>query len=115
MSENKIETEEKKLTDYSVIKTGGKQYVATPGIKLRIEKLTGEHKEGDTISFDEVLMTAKGGAYTIGAPFVAGAKVAAKIVSITRDAKLIVLKYKAKSRYHKKNGHKQPKFIVEIL
>ena len=109
------EKAEEKLTDYSVIKTGGKQYVATKGIKLRIEKLIGEHKEGDTISFDEVLLTCVGGKYTIGAPFVSGAKVSAKIIDITRDPKLIVLRYRAKSRYHKKNGHKQPKFIVEIL
>ena len=115
MSENKIETEEKKISDYSVIKTGGKQYLAMPGVKLRIEKLEGDHKEGDVVDFDEVLMTAKGGKYTIGAPFLEGVKVSAKIIEVTRDPKLIVLKYKAKSRYHKKNGHKQPKLIVEII
>lgn len=99
---------------YSIIKTGGKQYVAEKGAKLRIEKLPGDLKEGDTVTFDEVLMTAEAGKFSIGAPLVSGAKVSGKILEITRDPKLVVLRYRAKSRYHKKNGHKQPKFVVEI-
>ncbi len=109
------EMSEKKLDSYSIIKTGGKQHIAEKGTKLRIEKLEGDHKEGDVITFDEVLMTADAGVYSIGSPFIAGAKVSAKIVEITRDPKLIVLRYRAKSRYHKKNGHRQPKFVVEII
>lgn len=100
---------------FSVIKTGGKQYIVRTGDKLRIEKLEGEHKVGDTISFDEVLLTSVDGKVTIGAPFVAKASVSAKISEITRDPTILVVKYRAKSRYHKKNGHRQPKFIVEII
>jgi large subunit ribosomal protein L21 len=100
---------------FSVIKTGGKQYIAVSGQKLRIEKLEGEHKAGDTISFDEVLMTSVAGKVEIGTPMIAKASVKAKIVEITRDPTILVVKYRAKSRYHKKNGHRQPKFIVEII
>ena len=103
------------MTEFAVIQTGGKQYIAEKGQKLRIEKLGGDHKEGDTVTFDEVLMTSEAGKFTIGAPLITGAKVSAKIVEVTRDPKLIVTKYRAKSRYHKKNGHKQPKLIVEII
>ena len=101
--------------NFSVIRTGGKQYIAKSGVKLRIEKIIGEHKEGDTITFDEVLMTFNAGKYEVGTPNIQGAKIEAKLISITRDPKLIVTKYRAKSRYHKKNGHKQPKFVVEIV
>jgi large subunit ribosomal protein L21 len=100
---------------FSVIKTGGKQYIVRAGQKLRIEKLEGEHKVGDTISFDEVLMTSVDGKVTIGTPFVAKASVKATISEITRDPTILVVKYRAKSRYHKKNGHRQPKFIVDII
>ncbi len=100
---------------FSVIKTGGKQYIVRTGDKLRIEKLEGEHKVGDTISFDEVLLTSVDGKVTIGAPFLEKESVSAKISEITRDPTILVVKYRAKSRYHKKNGHRQPKFIVEII
>jgi large subunit ribosomal protein L21 len=103
------------MNSYNIIKTGGKQYVAISGQKLRIEKLAGEHKVGDTVTFDEVLMTANSGKYNIGTPNVSGAKVNAKIVEITADPKVLVVKYRAKSRYYKKNGHKQPKFVVEVI
>ena len=100
---------------FSVIKTGGKQYIVRAGQKLRIEKLEGEHKVGDTISFDEVLMTSDNGKVEIGTPFVAKASVKATIAEITRDPTILVVRYRAKSRYHKKNGHRQPKFVVDII
>ena len=101
--------------NYSVIKTGGKQYVAQSGKKLKIEKITGDFKIGDKVTFDEVLFVCKDDKHTIGAPTVSGAKVEAKIVDITRDTKIRVVKYKAKSRYHKVYGHRQPRFVVEIM
>jgi large subunit ribosomal protein L21 len=103
------------LIKFHVIRTGSKQYIAQSGQKLRIEILPGEYKVGDEIVFEDVLMSVDGSKVEVGTPNIAGAKVKAKLVEITRDAKLVVLKYKAKSRYHKKNGHKQPKFVVEIL
>ncbi len=101
--------------NFKVFKTGGKQYIATPGLKIRIEKIIGEYKEGDTITFDEVLMSSEGGKVEVGMPTIAGANVMAKLLEIGRDEKKLVVKYKAKSRYYKKNGHRQPRFIVEII
>jgi large subunit ribosomal protein L21 len=104
-----------KSLNWNVIKTGGKQYIAKTGDKLRIEILKGEYKVGDEIVFDEVLMSSKDGKIEVGSPVLSGAKVKSKLTAITRDAKKLVVKYRAKSRYHKKNGHKQPIFEVEIL
>ncbi len=104
---------------YAVIKTGGKQYVVAPGDLITIEKLgsrslTQELKRGDALTFDEVLLTADGGKSTIGAPMISGAKVSATVHSIGRAPKVEVVKYKAKSRYLKRNGHRQP-FIKVVI
>ncbi len=100
--------------EFAVIQTGGKQYKVTEGALLSIEKLAGEHKEGDKISFDKVLLVDDGKNTTIGTPFVNGAKVGAEILEIGRGRKIIVMKYKQKSRYLKRNGHRQPFFRVKI-
>lgn len=101
--------------NYAVISTGGKQYRVKAGDKLRVEKLPGEHKEGDTLTFGNVLMKDNGGTeVAFGAPFIKDAAVTAKITKIGRLPKVTVIKYKQKSRYFKKNGHRQPYFEVEI-
>ncbi len=100
--------------DFKVIKTGGKQYIAKSGRDLRIEKLGDGMNVGDKISFDEVLLENVGGKVTVGMPMIAGAKVMATIKEITRDATIHVIKYMPKSRYYKKNGHRQPKMVVTI-
>ncbi len=100
---------------FSVIQTGGKQYVVEAGSTLKIEKLPGEHKVGDTIAFGEVLVSDNGkDATTIGAPFISGAKVEAEITKIDRAKKVTVIRYKAKSNHFKKRGHRQPYFEVKI-
>jgi large subunit ribosomal protein L21 len=96
----------------AVIKTGGKQYIVAPGQKIKIEKI--DKKEGSEITFDEVLLLEKGKKVEIGTPFVKGAKVIGKIISHGKAKKLIVFKYKAKTRYKKKRGHRQPFTEVEI-
>jgi len=97
----------------AVIKTGGKQYIVTPGQKLKIEKLEGE--AGTAVNFDEVLLVEKDDKKVeIGQPTVKGAKVAAKIVEQTKGPKVIAYKYKAKKRYHLKKGHRQQLTEVEI-
>jgi large subunit ribosomal protein L21 len=97
----------------AVIQTGGKQYVVAKGMKLRVEKLPG--KEGETIAFSEVLLTSDDkGKVAIGNPFVAGAKVHAKIVSQGRADKVSVVKYKNKIRYSRRVGHRQPFTQLEI-
>ncbi len=104
--------------DLAVIKTGGKQYVVSPGTIVTIEKLgrrsaTQELKKGDSVTFEEVLMKDNG-KLTVGAPLISGAKVTATVQSVGRAKKVEVVKYKAKSNYFKRRGHKQPEIKVKI-
>ena len=98
----------------SIVETGGKQYVVAEGSKIKIESMSGGFKEGDTITFDKVLLSQSGNDTTVGTPYISGAKVSAEIVKIGRAPKVIVIKYKAKSRYFKKRGHRQPFFEVKV-
>ena len=102
------------MNNFSVIQTGGKQYKVAKGDILKIEKLSGDHKEGDKVIFDQVLLTDDGKATKVGTPLVSGAKVEATIKEIGRDKKISVIRFRAKSRYHKKRGHRQPFYKVEI-
>lgn len=98
----------------AVIKTGGKQYIVTPGQKLKVEKLEGE--AGTEIKFPEILLIETDAKKVeIGQPVVANATVSAKIVSQTKGPKVIAYKYKAKKRYHLKKGHRQQLTEVEII
>ncbi len=99
---------------FAVIATGGKQYMVREGDSLKIEKLVGEHKEGDTVVFDSVLLSGTGAEVTLGKPFIKGASVTATLTSISRYKTVDVIKYKQKSRYFKKYGHRQPYFQVKI-
>jgi len=99
---------------FAVIATGGKQYRVSKGDVISIEKIKGDAKAGDAITFDSVLLTDNGTETVVGAPTVAGVKVSGKITEIGRGKKISVIKYKAKSRYFKHRGHRQPFFKVEI-
>ena len=101
-----------KMTQLAVIKTGGKQYLVLPGQKIKIEKLN--KKEGEEIIFDEVLLVEKNKKVEIGTPLVKGAKVIGKVISQGKGKKVIVFKYKPKTRYKKKRGHRQSYTEVEI-
>ena len=97
----------------AVIKTGGKQYIVTPGQKLKIEKLEGE--AGTAFNFPEVLLVETDDKKVeIGEPTLKNATVSAKIVEQTKGPKVIAYKYKAKKRYHCKKGHRQQLTEVEI-
>ncbi len=89
---------------YAIIATGGKQYKVSEGDVIRVEKLDVE--AGQTYEFDQVL-AVNDGELTIGCPTVAGAKVTATVQGQGRGKKVIVYKYKRKTGYHKKNGHRQ--------
>ncbi|MFA7310001.1 MAG: 50S ribosomal protein L21 [Candidatus Paceibacterota bacterium] len=102
------------MAKIAIIETGGKQYVVTQDSVLDVEILKGAEKAGDKITFDKVLLTDDGSATKIGAPYLAGAKVSAELVENKRAAKVIVLRYRQKSRYAKKNGHRQPFAKVRI-
>ena len=100
---------------YAVFATGGKQYRVMAGDKVKIEKLPGEHKEGDSLIFDNVLLVDDGATEaTIGTPFIKGASVTATLNKIGRYKTIDVIKYKQKSRYFKKYGHRQPYFEVIV-
>ncbi len=99
---------------FAVIETGGKQYEVSVGTTILVEKLPGEHKKGDEVTFDKVLLVDDEKGTTIGTPYIDGASVAATFVSAGRHPKIDVIKYKQKSRYFKKKGHRQPYSKVEI-
>ncbi len=100
--------------EFAVIKTGGKQYKVSVGDVVSIEKIKGDHKVGDSVTFDNVLLVDNGTDTTIGTPYISGAKVVGNLKEIGRGKKIEVVKYKAKSRYFKNRGHRQPFFKVEI-
>lgn len=100
--------------EFAVIMSGGKQYVVSVGSQIKIEKLKGEHKEGDSLTFDKVLVVDNGSETTIGTPYINGAKVTGKLEKTGRDRKVEIIKYKQKSRYFVRRGHRQPFFLVKI-
>jgi large subunit ribosomal protein L21 len=109
--------------EFAVIQTGGKQYMVAAGDTLKIEKIKGPlgkdgyaaYNVGDKVTFSDVLLVDNGTDTTIGMPFIEGASVSAEIIKISRLPKVTVIKYKAKSNYFKKRGHRQPYFEVKIL
>ncbi len=107
--------------EFAVIQTGGKQYKVSKGSLVSIEKINkedgkeNEYKKGDNLYFDKVLLVDDGKNTTIGTPYIEGAKVDAEIVEIGRARKILVVKYKQKSRYLRRNGHRQPFFKVKII
>jgi len=96
----------------AVIKTGGKQYVVSPGDKIKIEKI--KDKEGEEVTFKEVLLVEKRNKVQIGNPQVKGVKVIGRVLSHGKAKKVIVFKYKARTRSRTKKGHRQPFTEVEI-
>ena len=96
---------------YAIIKTGGKQDVVEEGKVISIEKLDVE--EGAEVTFDEVLLVS-GDDVKIGAPNVAGAKVTGKVLEQGKERKIRIFKYKAKSNYRRRQGHRQPFTKVKI-
>jgi len=108
--------------EFAVIQTGGKQYKVSKGDLISIEKIKGpastqggEYKKGDKIIFDKVLLVDDGRDTTIGMPYIVGAEVGAEIAEIGRARKILVVKYKQKSRYLRRHGHRQPFFKVKII
>ena len=96
---------------YAIIKTGGKQYCVEEGKVITIEKLDVE--AGAEVAFDEVLLVS-GDSVKIGQPTVAGAKVTGKVLEQGKGPKIRIFKYKAKSNYRRRQGHRQPFTKVQI-
>lgn len=95
---------------YAIIATGGKQYKVSEGDVLKVEKLNAA--TGDTVTFDQVVAVSDNG-LKVGAD-VANATVSATVVGEGKGKKVIVYKYKRKTGYHKKNGHRQPYTQIKI-
>src|ERR1700730_10732712 len=91
---------------YAVVRTGGKQYSVREGQQLDVEKLAGI--EGDRIELTDVLLIGDGENLTVGSPTVPGARVITEVLGQNRAKKVIIFKYKRKTRYRRKLGHRQP-------
>ena len=102
------------MKEFAVIETGGKQYRVSEGDTVKIERLPGEHKAGDKITFDKVLLVDDGKNTELGAPYTEKAKVTGSFVEEGKAKKVNVVKYKAKSRYNKTRGHRQIFNTVKI-
>lgn len=97
----------------ATIETGGKQYNVKEGDRINIEKIEGE--EDSQVFFDKVLLIDDEKEAKVGAPYLEGAKVEGKIAAQFRGEKITIIKYKAKKRYRKKQGHRQNLTEVEIV
>lgn len=93
------------MSSYAVVQTGGKQYRVSPGDVIDVEKLDGD--VGARVDLADVLLVDEDGSVSVGTPTVDGAKVTAEVADQFRGPKIIVYKYKAKTRYRRKNGHRQ--------
>ena len=99
---------------FAVIETGGRQYKITPDESIKIEKLDGDNKEGDKIIFDKVLLIDDGKEVIVGTPYIDGAKIEATYEGQGRNKKIMVIRYRAKSRHFTKKGHRQIQDKVKI-
>jgi len=100
------------MAKIAIIETGGKQYIVMQDSVLSVERLPVE-KSGK-ITFDKVLLTDDGKETKVGTPYITGEKVSAEVVEEGRSAKVTVIRYRQKSRYFKKRGHRQPYTKVRI-
>ena len=97
---------------YAVFKTGGKQYRASTGDVIKIEKI--EAEKGATLELDQVLMVGEGEDVKIGTPFLEGGKVTATVVDQGRRDKIKVIKFKRRKNYRRLMGHRQYFTQIEI-
>jgi len=97
---------------YAVFETGGKQYRATEGEVIRVEKL--DVAEGDVIDFDKVLMVTEGGDVKIGQPYVQGGKVSATVKAQGRGKKVMIIKFRRRKHSRKQMGHRQSFTEIKI-
>jgi large subunit ribosomal protein L21 len=97
---------------YAVFKTGGKQYRATTGDVLKVEKI--EAEKGATLELDQVLMVGEGEDVKIGAPFLEGGKVTATVLDHGRRDKINIIKFKRRKNHRKQMGHRQYFTQIEI-
>ena len=97
---------------YAVIKTGGKQYRVSTGEKLKIEQIPADI--GTEITLDQILMVGEGESVKVGAPFLTGATVKAKVLAQARHDKVKIFKMRRRKHYQKRQGHRQNYTEIEI-
>jgi large subunit ribosomal protein L21 len=97
---------------YAVFRTGGKQYRASQGDRLRVERFDAE--VGDSVEFDQVLLVGEGADVKLGSPLVAGGKVAGKVTAQGRHRKIEIIKFKRRKNYKRQHGHRQYFTEVEV-
>ncbi len=97
---------------YAVFATGGKQYRAATGDRLKIEKLDAE--KGATVELDQVLMVGEGADVKVGTPYLEGGKVTATVVEHGRGDKIRIIKFKRRKHHMKRMGHRQDYTRIEI-
>ncbi|MBI4119037.1 MAG: 50S ribosomal protein L21 [Parcubacteria group bacterium] len=100
------------MSQFAVIKSGGKQYKVAEGETIKLEKL--DTSKGEEVVFSDVLLVSNDIGLKLGSPKIEGAKVSAKVVKNGRTRKVIVFKYRAKKRRKKKAGHRQHFTEVQI-
>ena len=93
------------MSDYAVIKTGGKQYLVQPGDIIQVERLP--YDQGESVKLTDVLLLSLAGEIKVGTPFLEGVSVDAEVSENSRKKKIVVFKYKNKTRYRRKQGHRQ--------
>lgn len=100
------------MSKFAIIASGGKQYLVKDGDVISVEKL--EVEKGKKVNFDQVLLTADGDKVSVGTPTVSGAKVSGEVIAEGLGTKVTVLRYRQKSRWSVKRGHRQPFTKVKI-
>ena len=96
---------------YAIVKTGGKQYKVAVGDVLEVEKVVGG--VGDAVALP-ALLVVDGEKVTADAKTLEGVKVAAEIVDHTKGPKIKIMKYKNKTGYKKRMGHRQQLTQVKV-
>ena len=97
---------------YAVFSTGGKQYRASAGDLVKVEKLDAD--KGATVELDQVLMVGEGAEVKVGSPYVDGGKVTARVVEHGRGDKVKIIKFRRRKHHQKQMGHRQYYTLLEI-
>ncbi len=102
------------MSKFAIIETGSKQYLVKDGDVISVELLKESEGKGTKVTFENVLLTADGSDVKVGTPMVKGAKVTGEVIEDGREDKITVIRYRQKSRYYKKKGHRQPYTKVKV-
>lgn len=115
MAEGKKKNSKRNTDTFSIIETGGKQYKVSSGDTVLVEKIDDSHKTGDSVVFDKVLMRAEDEKITLGDPYIKGAYVEAIFEGLVRGKKVTFIRFKSKSHFVLRGGHRQTYAKIKIL